>query len=368
MRLARAALLGALIAAAASPAAGQAGGARKPDEKRGDLPAMPAQPWPVKTREHVDLWLHGFALLQEDSAKVPLFRRGYRDAMTVRKNQSNLVTLLDRNADKLRAGFATNRSLPEAQFLALYFGSWDDLRKTAEYFVRAEGDPRRASSREGAQGMALFAGIFQTPAERDWLKVFVESLQDEQDKFYHLYWLTQQRQRDTVVATVDSVWQKVYRPRLQNFLNNTTQISGDFILSLPLEGEGRTITFGKMQNVIALEFPDRAADAAEVVYVFAHEAMGQMAGAAVADNTTPNEKRLGVADKYTSAAQVRGGLMLLERAAPELAEGYARYYLRVAGVTNPVGAPKDALAAAFPLPDLLRDALARQLEIVMGGI
>src|SRR6478609_47904 len=23
--------------------------------------------WPVKTREHVDLWLHGYALLQEDT-------------------------------------------------------------------------------------------------------------------------------------------------------------------------------------------------------------------------------------------------------------------------------------------------------------
>ena len=43
----------------------------------------PVLTWPVKTREHVDLWLHGFALLSNDSSAVPLFRRGYRDDLTV---------------------------------------------------------------------------------------------------------------------------------------------------------------------------------------------------------------------------------------------------------------------------------------------
>src|SRR5262245_15871069 len=48
-------------------------------------PATPTQPaaatrvWPVLTRSHVDLWLHGYAMLLRDSAKVPVFRPGYRD-------------------------------------------------------------------------------------------------------------------------------------------------------------------------------------------------------------------------------------------------------------------------------------------------
>ena len=59
--------------------------------------------WPVKTREHVDLWLHGFALLQEDTTFVPFFKRGYSTNMIVLKNRANVVTQLDANRDRLRA-------------------------------------------------------------------------------------------------------------------------------------------------------------------------------------------------------------------------------------------------------------------------
>ena len=33
--------------------------------------------WQLDTREHVDLWLHGFAMLQDDQSLVPYFRLGY---------------------------------------------------------------------------------------------------------------------------------------------------------------------------------------------------------------------------------------------------------------------------------------------------
>src|SRR4051812_8458350 len=59
--------------------------------------------WPVKTREHVDLWLHGFAMLQEDTTFVPFFKRGYSTNMIVLKNRANVVTQLDANRDNLRA-------------------------------------------------------------------------------------------------------------------------------------------------------------------------------------------------------------------------------------------------------------------------
>ena len=80
------------------------------------------------------------------------------------------------------------------------------------------------------------------------------------------------------------------------------------------------------------------------------------------------EKRNGTGDRYASNALVRGGALMLQRAAPELADGYARYYLRSARVPFTTGDPMAALAAAFPLPDALRDAIQRQIEIVMGGI
>ena len=58
--------------------------------------------WPVKTREHVDLWLHGYALLLEDSATVPLFARGYRDLVTVEKNHRGVYTVPHSQRSKAR--------------------------------------------------------------------------------------------------------------------------------------------------------------------------------------------------------------------------------------------------------------------------
>ena len=57
-----------------------------------------------------------------------------------------------------------------------------------------------------------------------------------------------------------------------------------------------------------------------------------------------------------------------KRVAPELADGYARYYLRSARVPFTSGDAISALATAFPLPDAIRDGIQRQIEVVLGGI
>ena len=51
--------------------------------------------WPVLTRLHVDLWLHGYAMLLRDTTTIPVFRRGYRDRIQSAKNQASITTLLD---------------------------------------------------------------------------------------------------------------------------------------------------------------------------------------------------------------------------------------------------------------------------------
>ena len=64
---------------------------------------------------------------------------------------------------------------------------------------------------------------------------------------------------------------------------------------------------------------------------------------------------------------MRAGALLLQKIAPELVNGYARYYLQSAN--RPAGAnPVTTLATVFSLPDGIRDAIARQLEVVLGGI
>jgi len=118
--------------------------------------------WPVKTREQVDLWLHGFAMLQEDTTFVPFFKRGYSTEMIVLKNRANVVTQLDANREKLRARLATNPQLINAQFVPLSFSTWAELSQTVDLFVRANGDPRAASSQQQAGAIAFLAAYFPT--------------------------------------------------------------------------------------------------------------------------------------------------------------------------------------------------------------
>jgi len=98
-----------------------------------------------------------------------------------------------------------------------------------------------------------------------------------------------------------------------------------------------------------------------------HELMFAAANTAVTDNITPTEQRDGAGDRYVSSAAVRGGLMLLQKAIPSLADGYARYYLRSAN-RQPGTNPQTTLATVFPLPETIRTALTRQLDVVLGGI
>jgi hypothetical protein len=347
-------------ASAPAPGAGTgAGGATAP---------AAAQTWPVKTREHVDLWLHGFAVLQPDTTRVPYFRRGYRDELTVAKNRGNVTTLLDANRQQLAARFAANPALTGAQFVALYATSWQELTQALQLFLQADGDPKRARSQQEAQVIATLAPSFPSAADRQWLALFVRSLDDERTKFYHDYWIRQQQGRAGALAAVDSLWQRRYRPRLQRFLNNTQQANGDLLLSLPLNGEGRTVTGGKRQNIVTVNFPATAAAAVEAIHVFAHETAGTFAATVVSDNTSPADKRSGAADRIQSSAAVLAGYYLTLKTSPELADGYARYYLRAANVQSAGANAEPALLATFPVPTNIREEIRRQLDVVLGGI
>jgi hypothetical protein len=220
--------------------------------------------------------------------------------------------------------------------------------------------------------IATFSGYFPTAADRTWFQQFMAAVEDERAKFYDAYWTQEQRNRAAIAEAVDTLWQKIYYPKFRRYLMGSQQANGRMILSLPIGGEGRTVgsgalSVGPRSTTVVVTYPDRAADAAEAIYVLAHEIVGTIMNSVVNDNTTPAEKRTGVADQYASAGLVRGGHLLLRRIAPELAAGYARFYLRVAGTS--VGAdPEASLAAAFPLPDAFISGFNRQLDIVLGGI
>ena len=324
--------------------------------------------WQVKNREHVDLWLHGFAMITDDSAPVPLFRRGYREALTVEKNKAGVFTDLDANHDALARRLRANPALVSAQFLPLSFGSWAELERAVDVFLKAEGSARAARTQQEA---ALISGLTATfPAREDseFARRFLNSLWNERDRFYHAWWLAETRRRDPVLEVVDTLWQNSWRPRFQPFLDHTQQGNGELVLALALEGEGRTIGGGKQHNTITVGFPDSAARALDAIYAFAHEAVGPLTGAAVEDNTTPAEKRSGAADRLASLALVRGGALLLAHVSKDLAEGYARFYLRAAGAAPRGDDALAALARVFPVPQGILDSVERQIAIAFGGI
>ena len=141
---------------------------------------QPAQAtWPVRTREHVDLWLHAYALLTPDSNFVPYFRRGYRDQIVAVRRQRGISTLLDTSRPKLLERINLNPALATGpQFLPFYFASWDQFRDVAELFVQRNGNPRGADQTT-QQYFAILSASFQTAADREWLRQFVRAVEDE---------------------------------------------------------------------------------------------------------------------------------------------------------------------------------------------
>src|SRR5690242_9682555 len=350
-RRALALALGTAVAACASTMSqANTGGAPAPGS------ISPDASWPVSTREHVDLWLHGYALLTGDTARVPFFRRGYRQTMRQLRTSRGAYTQLDANADQLSARFRVNPALVNGQFLPFYFSSFQQMQQVTDLFLQTGGDPRSTNDPLTRQLFAVLGSTYASGPDRDWLRLFVQSLADENTRFYQAYWTSEQSSRAATRQAVDSVWQSVYRPKLQRFLNNTQQNNGELILSLPLDGEGRTIAYSKQQNSVAVGFPDAPAQAIEAVYVLAHETVNAITTTAINDNITPTQQRNGVGASYAANANVRAGAVLLQRAAPEIAAGYMRYYLRSAGVTPPAGDPSALFTSTFAIPDAIRDA------------
>jgi hypothetical protein len=326
---------------------------------------MVATTWRTSSHEHIDLWLHTYAMLDADTMLVPYFTRGYRTRMTDLRRQRGVSSLLDQTRDKLVARIAVNPSLSTSgQFIPLYFPNWETMRQAIDVFVRGSA---RASTPTEEMYLSVLASAFPAAADRDWLRQFADAADDESRRFYHDYWTNETRIHAAVTAHLDSVWQRQWRPTLQRYLNNTQQQNGELYLSLPLGGEGRTVQVSKGESVIAVPAPATNAELDNVLYVVAHEVTGAAASAAISDNTTPAERRSGTTSRFEQAAAVRAGALLLEKTLPNAVPGYMRYYLQQAGRTAPTD-PKAAFMSAFAIPDAVRDAIVRQLEVILGGI
>ena len=324
--------------------------------------------WPVRTAEYVDLWLHGYALITIDTTKVPLFDRGYRDRMLQVRRQRNVVTGLDANRQTLQDGLLRNPELGNGQFAIFSFASFDEVLRITQQFIRNEGSPSTVSDATTQQLFLTLRSTFRTVADREWLRLFVTSLEDEQNRFYLSYWNAQQVDRAPVRQAVETAWNNTYKAKFQRYLRNERLIDGTFILSLPIGGEGRSIFSASAGNGIATPLPETREEAMAAIYTFTHEIAGSAAQRAVEDNLTPAQVREGGAARMIPIAAVRAGALLLQRIAPELVQGYQAYYLRQSGAAVPGGDSSMAFTAAFELPQAVVDGIARQIDLVLGGI
>jgi hypothetical protein len=351
-------------------AACSGGGYSGPTPGSGPAPSANAPiGWPVRTAEFVDLWLHGYAMVTDDTAKVPLYDRGYRERIMERRRQANVTTMLDANRQSLMEGrLKSQQNIDNGQFAVFNFSSWEELSRVAKLFVENEGSPLTVNDQTTQQLFVVLRNSFRTVAEREWLRLFVQSLDDEQTKFYNSYWNAQQIDRGPARSALETAWNNTYKSKFQRFLRNERLTDGTFILSIPIGGEGRAVLGQQQGSAIAAAFPTTAADAMNALYVFTHEITGSAAQRAIEDNLTPAQAREGAAAKLIPIGAVRAGAILLQRIAPELVEGYQRFYLRQTGATVPSGNPADAFASAFTLSQPILDGITRQIDLVLAGI
>src|SRR4051812_5069513 len=102
-------ILGTIFLSACAPSVATGGGTAATPEQTQQR--SPTNIWPVKTRSHVDLWLHGYAMLLVDTASPPVFRRGYRERIRSVKAQRGITTLLDTNRERLQQRLALSQPL-----------------------------------------------------------------------------------------------------------------------------------------------------------------------------------------------------------------------------------------------------------------
>ena len=292
--------------------------------------------WPIRTREHVDLWLHSYALLNADTTLVPYFRRGYRERINGVRRNKNAASLIDTNRGKLLDRILNNPSLATSgQFLPLYFSSWEQMKQVIDLFVRNNGNPGNSNDPAMRSYFGLLGAAFQNVGDREWLRMLTEAVDDESRRFYHEYWTGESRSHAAVVARTDSLWQRQWRPSLQRFLNNTQQQNGELYLSLPLGGEGRTVHFGKADNAVAGPMPENNGEA-EIVPARRHDwAALPEAAALLADCAArpPATRMVRVTDLTTFHARLHVGARVRKLQAIHRAEG-ARLFARCEAARN----------------------------------
>ena len=224
-------------------------------------------------------------------------------------------------------------SLVNGQFLPFYFSSFQQIQQVTDLFVQADGD--RAGNERPDDSTALRRPQRNVSERRR--SRLASPLRAMRSATRILASIRPTGPSEHDAAGRDPARRRLhlagtYRPKLQRFLNNTQQANGELILSLPLDGEGRTIGYSKQQNSVAVGFPDSSGrPAIEAMYVLAHEIVNAITTTAINDNITPAEQRSGAARALRGERQrARGRRFCCSGPRRSSRPGYMRYYLGVA--------------------------------------
>jgi hypothetical protein len=365
----RRAAVGALVLAFALAAC--AGGAPEVEEPEPE----PLTGWRVGVADHIALWYHGLAITlastqaADTTSPVPSFDAGYVAEVAAAKRRRGVYpTPLDQRAEEFGAIFRGDEAYRGLEFVPLYFRSANALFSAIDLWNRAEGNPNRAGSAEGARVVAFLSSLFRRPAQRRAVVEWAGLLREEATAFHDAYWQEQLPGLQARGAAVQRAWDAI-APRLADYLDIMQLERGELFLVPALGAEGRLVTRGVASPRAAILVPPEGRPST-ALWAFAHELVYPITGEAIRDYVAPARIRELGEQRLASIAAVRGGAILLERTAPDEADGYRRFYLTAAGREAPDGGEslEAAFEAAFPLPPELAEGLEDAIEQALAGI
>lgn len=214
--------------------------------------------------------------------------------------------------------------------------NWDVVRAFAEQFLRFEGEPRRAPDKETAAGASLtqFAALFPTAADREWLRLFIAGVADEQARFF----------ADEHARVVRAHASRSSRPSIHcGNVSIVRASSGSSPTRVSAPATSCCHCPSAVKGAPALAATDRrwwscrsrsASMTLPKCCTCLYTKCRGRSWAAWWATTPRRPTRAGVADRLVSMGQVRAGALVLERVAPELLEPYMRYYLTQAGASS----------------------------------
>ncbi len=325
--------------------------------------------WVVASLPQVDLWYHGLAVVGfQGFGPLDYYDRGYAERVRAEKERQGVFpTALDGNASRFRAAFERDSTFEVLHFLPLYFASAGRAAMLEALRAVAGGaDPASATDPTARFGASVAAMLLTRPAQRELLVEFVDALEEEWDSFYSEYWTGITAANMESFRRIQAEWDGRFAPALAAYQSNVNLQRGAIIVSAALGEDGRIFEGDEndpRDNLVAVRLRSDAPDAS--LYSAVREMCYPVVRRALVASEVDRRDRVS-AERESSRAAVRCGAMLLERVAPQLANGYMQSFPSLAPAEAEPEEVTQEFLRAYPIDPSLELALRTELERVAG--